>query len=243
MANSFLPYYAGSMAPPIRGPNGGLVPVPNYLTPEEIYRDILPPPSLPLNPPMPPRPNNSWPGGTSPVGPGPGSYAQMLGFAGDPSYGGGSVQTAAIPQVPGPNGSLIFDKDPARLMSGSGLAFAGDQGAPPGVAAIDQAAGMPPMPIPRPSPPMPPEMPVAGDPWAGMRINSAPYVPREGMATGGVRASPPVPPRPYGSTFNDVPRRPSPESHKRLMAQQSSDQRGRAALRASGMLDEFGMIT
>lgn len=35
----------------------------------------------------------------------------------------------------------------------------------------------------------------------------------------------------------------NPAIHARLMAQQSSDQRGQNALRAAGMLDQFGMIT
>lgn len=101
MANPFLQYYAGSMAPPVRGPNGTLTAVPNILSVEDIYRGILPPPALPLNPPMPPRPSNSWPGGSDSVGAGAGSYGNLVGLVNDPIYGtkpvapnSGAVRTA-----------------------------------------------------------------------------------------------------------------------------------------------------
>jgi hypothetical protein len=54
MASNFIPssgafdqFYNGSMTPPVKGPNGTLVPVPNWLPPEAIYQGMYPAPTRP----------------------------------------------------------------------------------------------------------------------------------------------------------------------------------------------------
>ncbi len=218
MASPFLNFYAGNMAPPIRGPGNTLQAVPNYLTPEQIYAGMgLAPPNLPLNPPMPPRPSNSWPGGSDAVGAGPGSFAQMRGFASDPIYGGGGgdVQTAAA--GPQPAGTIADDKDPARLMSDPLSAYGGapglgEPGTSAGIDAITTATrqflpgmlgrgltgigGMQWENV--------PEVPAApaGDPWSGLRLGETapPSVP--GTATGNRSRDMPRPPSPPQSVVN-----------------------------------------
>jgi hypothetical protein len=213
VANPFLPYYAGSMAPPIRGPGNTLSPVPTYLSPEEIYAGILPPPNLPLNPPMPARPNNSWPGDSDSTGAGPGSFAQMQGFANDPIYGGGNIQTAAATRAPSTNGTTYYPPGPAygyNALTGDyevqqpGNAYTRGTLPPnstltpksPAVAAINAAM--------RPSsswidqflqrsgmqwePAAPAGPAPAGDPWGNLRIGGDSGVSGVGLTTGGHQA-------------------------------------------------------
>jgi hypothetical protein len=54
MPRNFIPssggfdeFYNGNMTPPVKGPNGTLVPVPNWLPPAEIYQGMYPTPATP----------------------------------------------------------------------------------------------------------------------------------------------------------------------------------------------------
>jgi hypothetical protein len=97
---------------------------------------------------------------------------------------------------------------------------------PPSLSAINAAA--PPNAPPTPMPGRPPDVPVQPDFVQQMFLNTLP-----GRALNAVNGG-------NLGTYR-VPRV-SPQIHQRLMAQQSPGSRGQDALRAAGMLDQFGMI-
>jgi hypothetical protein len=67
-------------------------------------------------------------------------------------------------------------------------------------------------------------------------------VPVRSVAQALAPALAPAPAAAAGSAYSQSPAGLDPAIHAQLLAQQSPDQRGQAALRASGMIDSFGMI-
>jgi hypothetical protein len=116
MADAFSEFYSGSMLAPNRVPGVGLVQAPIYsppTSPAEMYAGMY---------------------GPKPIQPASASLTSR------------PVKLVAIDattgnpvRIPGPSGSVDFNKDLSRMVAGTGLAFAGDQGQAPGVAAINAA--------------------------------------------------------------------------------------------------------
>ena len=168
---------------------------------------------------------NMWftsqaPGGPSPAPQRsmvPNNWGTSVGRTFDPIWENndpGTIMTAAaMPQIPGPSGFSNLNKSQDRLSQGTGLAFAGDNSQPPGLAAISGA--MTPLPQMQPGmfgrgqPSMQWDPAVStgpapsGDPWS-MRIGEQSLPSMPGMSTGpaeitirgGSRSAPAPLPRP-----------------------------------------------
>lgn len=130
MPNGFDAFYAGNMAPPLQI-NGQLVPVPNILSPAQIYAGIIPTATAPK---------------MDPVGPGmrpSGGYyqlADMLAGAGSPDRLAPSSPNVDLPGMGGVNPAVLAYGAPGKNY-GTGAKVAVDN---PGLAAIRTAS--PPVP-------------------------------------------------------------------------------------------------
>jgi GH24 family phage-related lysozyme (muramidase) len=162
-------------------------------------------------------------------------YVQPGGGTRDASMAGDAQMTGSpsIPRVPEPKtGGLPPDergrtiRDPALKPKSSGIAslglsIAGGTDLTIQTLAADQGL-VPPLPAPAPL-----VAPITSDAGTTRRVKVKPRVHTTSMPQVDTSYTPP-PPKLSG--------------HEQLMKQQSSDQRGQAAMREAGMIDNFGMI-